>query len=622
MMARLVKLLVAIVLLVGGFALASPASASNCSIATAQGQTGPSSYLSYCWIDFSSYNATTATSTGGQNFSVTLQDGTVMAFNLKVSGTPVVAAAVPTWSGSSVGHSSFLGITGSPVLYQTGTGTTVSTLVFSNITLTPPNGGSLGSQYMFVAGDGESSNQNEGLTFLTNGGNWQLLDQSGPITGSTLPTLSGIGSQTVNISGAAGTVGAYIVGTTSPTSFTATLTTAGGLQGAMFAIRYASIQLNTVINGARAAPADQFSYAITSTASGTTLLSGTTTGTALSGFPLLQLDSAAQLPMTASVVMAAGSTWPMSHYQSSLSCTNLATGSTTVLPNKVLTTSNNFTSLQYNDNVVCTYTLTPYPHLTLTKALSANGRLNATDQFVMNITTGATTVATTTTTGTGTTVNTASTPQIQVTAGTTYTFAEAASGTTNLSKYAPSLACANADLSSTTTLPAAPGGTVKPAMGDIVACTFTNTLVTPTAALTILKTSTVLSDPINGSTNPKAIPGAIMQYSLLVTNDGTGLADSNSVFLYDKLPAQVAVGTASSPAFADGTPTSGLTMTAANVKYSNSATAPTSIARCTYTPASAYDTAVKYICFNPQGSMKGYTTASPNFTITFNAQLQ
>ena len=44
------------------------------------------------------------------------------------------------------------------------------------------------------------------------------------------------------------------------------------------------------------------------------------------------------------------------------------------------------------------------------------------------------------------------------------------------------------------------------------------------AALTVVKAVTVLWDPVNGGTNPKAIPGAYMQYTVTVSNAGPAAA--------------------------------------------------------------------------------------------------
>lgn len=59
-----------------------------------------------------------------------------------------------------------------------------------------------------------------------------------------------------------------------------------------------------------------------------------------------------------------------------------------------------------------------------------------------------------------------------------------------------------------------------------------------TATLSILKTSSVISDPINGTTNPKMIPGAVIQYCIAVTNAAGG-AGAASVAISDPLPATV-----------------------------------------------------------------------------------
>jgi len=61
------------------------------------------------------------------------------------------------------------------------------------------------------------------------------------------------------------------------------------------------------------------------------------------------------------------------------------------------------------------------------------------------------------------------------------------------------------------------------------------TFCRPTTNLTIAKTSSVVGDPLNGTTNPKAIPGATMRYCILVTNNGSGTA--TGINIADALPA-------------------------------------------------------------------------------------
>lgn len=63
------------------------------------------------------------------------------------------------------------------------------------------------------------------------------------------------------------------------------------------------------------------------------------------------------------------------------------------------------------------------------------------------------------------------------------------------------------------------------------------TFCNPATALTVSKTSSVISDPVNGTSNPKAIPGAVMEYCILISNTGTGTA--NTVVATDPLPANV-----------------------------------------------------------------------------------
>jgi uncharacterized repeat protein (TIGR01451 family) len=58
------------------------------------------------------------------------------------------------------------------------------------------------------------------------------------------------------------------------------------------------------------------------------------------------------------------------------------------------------------------------------------------------------------------------------------------------------------------------------------------------ASLTASKTATVISDPVNGTTNPKAIPGANMRYVIQIDNNGTAAA--TSVTVEDAIPANTA----------------------------------------------------------------------------------
>lgn len=63
------------------------------------------------------------------------------------------------------------------------------------------------------------------------------------------------------------------------------------------------------------------------------------------------------------------------------------------------------------------------------------------------------------------------------------------------------------------------------------------------AVLTVAKTSRIVSDPVNGTTNPKAIPGATIEYCITVAN-AAGAATATGVSLLDDLPADVSYSAA------------------------------------------------------------------------------
>ena len=63
------------------------------------------------------------------------------------------------------------------------------------------------------------------------------------------------------------------------------------------------------------------------------------------------------------------------------------------------------------------------------------------------------------------------------------------------------------------------------------------TVCNPSTTLSVTKVSSVISDPINDVSNPKAIPGAIIEYLITVSNTGGVATDANSVVVTDDGPA-------------------------------------------------------------------------------------
>ena len=95
-----------------------------------------------------------------------------------------------------------------------------------------------------------------------------------------------------------------------------------------------------------------------------------------------------------------------------------------------------------------------------------------------------------------------------------------------------------------------------------------NTLTIPLlqpAQLTMLKSMQVVSDPVNGTANPKAIPGAQIRYQLQITNDGEGTADADTITISDILATDTSFFTGTDTSISpvtleDGTPASTLTL--------------------------------------------------------------
>ena len=599
--------------------VAAPARAQSCAAATTQG-TAPDGWQTYCWLNFATYNDTTARSAAGQNFVFTLTDGSTLRFNLRVTmgtGTAFNAVAAPSWTGAAVGNTAFIGIPGRPILYTAAAGTRLITI--SGILITPPAGASAVSAYSFVVADAESSNGGESLVYTTNGSAWSLLDIVPPISGNLYPAISGVGTTSFTVTGAAGTVGGHIVGSNSPTTLTAQLQ-AGGLQGVMFAVRFASIRLNKQIGGARVNAADQFSFNVTATSTGLPLATGATSGTSNGPFAATAVSLASGISLTLSEAMAAGSVSAIGQYRSLLTCTNSTAGSPTVLPVNLQTTSYVLGALAFGDALVCNFTNTPFPHVRVQKALGGTGRRFAGDQFTVRIRDGTTVLASATTSGTNAAVIGGDTGLVQTNAGTALTLDEIAAGTGSLGNYSQALACTNANGGSTTALPAAYPGALTPQLGDVVSCTLTNTRLA-TANLLVTKTSTPISDPVNGTVNPKLIPGAVVEYAISVTNVGNRTVDASTINIVDVLPAGVTYDGATPVTFTNGATASGLNAfnAATMVGFSSQ---PGGGAPFTYTPTAGYDPNVRGVRIAPTGTMAAATaTTQPSFTLRFRARV-
>jgi uncharacterized repeat protein (TIGR01451 family) len=148
--------------------------------------------------------------------------------------------------------------------------------------------------------------------------------------------------------------------------------------------------------------------------------------------------------------------------------------------------------------------------------------------------------------------------------------------------------------------------------------------------LVVLKSVGTLSDPVNAGTNPKAIPGAVVRYTIQVTNTGGAPTDADSVAVLDPIPVQGALfvgdvaGPGSGPVeFTDGSPSSGLTYTFGGLGSGADSLAFSDDGGVTfaYTPVpdvGGCDAAVTHIRIDPGGALAAASAGGdPSFSLRF-----
>ena len=146
------------------------------------------------------------------------------------------------------------------------------------------------------------------------------------------------------------------------------------------------------------------------------------------------------------------------------------------------------------------------------------------------------------------------------------------------------------------------------------------------------KTVSVESDPINGTVNPKAIPGAMLRYTIQAENLGIGQPDATSVNIIDELPANLSlfvndIGTGSPIIFNNGSGSlsSGVSVNAANVSYStdaNGTLTPTFGAPAS-PDADGFDPDVRFIRVSTNGQMNPSDGVNhPTFSIEFRVRVE
>jgi len=97
---------------------------------------------------------------------------------------------------------------------------------------------------------------------------------------------------------------------------------------------------------------------------------------------------------------------------------------------------------------------------------------------------------------------------------------------------------AGADVAATVQTVFADGAGATDAARD-AAFSATGAFLVQGANVTVSKTETVISDPINNTTNPKHIPGAIVEYQVTVTNAASSAVAATTITVTDVMPANV-----------------------------------------------------------------------------------
>lgn len=336
----------------------------------------------------------------------------------------------------------------------------------------------------------------------------------------------------------------------------------------------------------------------TSSGTGSTVTSGTGTTTlspGVAGTTYYLTETGAGTP-----------TANLANYAAYVTCTD-ASGLTAGLPtNAPLGSGYALPPAVAGAQVSCTISNSAYTHtLTLKKNITA--RVNAADQFSLNVATQAapaTSLASATTTGTSTGVQATAAGPVTAAASTAYLLTETGSGGADLSKYVDTIACTNTVNGTTTNLTATrtAAGSYQltyPALtvgaSDAVVCTITNA---PAPNLNVTKSVTSVTMGGSGVATAK--------YTVSVINSGAGAGS------YGPLT--------DTPSFGSGLTVTGATWTATGGPAGGSATGTgpyTLTPAGTAIPANSTQTFTVAVTFKITGTVAG--TCSGAGTATYNA---
>jgi len=137
--------------------------------------------------------------------------------------------------------------------------------------------------------------------------------------------------------------------------------------------------------------------------------------------------------------------------------------------------------------------------------------------------------------------------------------------------------------------------------------------------IVLSKSVLTIYDPYNGASNPKAIPGSILEYVISALNEGGLAADNNSIKVSDFIPDNTKLcvadsGNCKAPYFIDGSPSSGLTL--ATTLYSDDG--GTTYSYSASADADGADAAVTHLQSSMNGAFLPQTgVTAPSFELKF-----
>ncbi len=150
----------------------------------------------------------------------------------------------------------------------------------------------------------------------------------------------------------------------------------------------------------------------------------------------------------------------------------------------------------------------------------------------------------------------------------------------------------------------------------------------PLPALRVAKVTQTIFDPINGTSNPFAIPGSIAEYTLSVTNEGAGDVDAGTLLVEDILSpdTELFIDTTSGDPirFVDGAVPSGLAFSyATDVTFSNQVGGGPPFDYVPVDAGAGFDPAVTAIRVQPTGTMSGAAGgANPSFQLVLQVRVR